>query len=317
LSAVRTARLAVIIPAHNEARYLPEVLAALRPLSARPDVETIVVDVGSTDGTADIAEAHGCRVIRSPVVFPGVARNRGAAATSAGVLAFIDGDVVVTDRWIDAVTSLLDDARPIARTITGASYGLRRDATWIERTWNRNPSPDRTSHINGGNLVMRAEEFHALRGFDETLSTGEDFDFCARARRAGMEVRADGTLATIHLGYPRSAWEFVIREGWHGTGDFSSWSRAIRSKVAMATLLFLCSVLLIPLGIVTASWPLTAVGAAVPVALCAAAAAMNRRARGVRQVLAITPLYGLYFIGRSLSLLLPSPLLAKWRASLR
>ena len=54
--------MAVIVPAYNEAENLPETLA-LMPANRVPGMRIIVVDDGSTDGTADVARQHGAHVV--------------------------------------------------------------------------------------------------------------------------------------------------------------------------------------------------------------------------------------------------------------
>ena len=89
----------VIIPAFNEADYLPSTLEAIQRASehlrgrADVDVEVIVVDNNSTDETAAIAEAMGATVVGEPVQGIGRARNRGASVAEGDVLVFVDADV--------------------------------------------------------------------------------------------------------------------------------------------------------------------------------------------------------------------------------
>jgi glycosyltransferase involved in cell wall biosynthesis len=83
-------RVSVIIPTHNEARAIPRVLA---DLPSDLTTEVIVVDSNSDDGTPEIAEKMGARVIREPRRGYGRACLTGlAAANSPDVVVFLDGD---------------------------------------------------------------------------------------------------------------------------------------------------------------------------------------------------------------------------------
>lgn len=85
--------ISVIIPAFNRANLLP---ATLRSLLAQtvPAHEIIVVDDGSVDGTAEVAEAYGppMRVIRQDNAGPGAARNRGFRESRGEFIHFFDSD---------------------------------------------------------------------------------------------------------------------------------------------------------------------------------------------------------------------------------
>ena len=86
-----TPRVAVVIPAFHAEEFLA---AAVRSVQCQTeeDVELVVVDDGSTDGTAEAAERLGVTVVRQENAGPGAARNAGVAATTAPFLAFLDAD---------------------------------------------------------------------------------------------------------------------------------------------------------------------------------------------------------------------------------
>ena len=84
-------RVSVVLPAKNEAEGLARTLPALR--EQWPEAELIVVDDGSSDGTAKVAAEHGARVLSSPYSMGnGAAIKRGARAATGEVIVFMDAD---------------------------------------------------------------------------------------------------------------------------------------------------------------------------------------------------------------------------------
>lgn len=91
--------ISVVIPAHNEARYIQQCLLALKRQSIQP-YEVIVVDNNSSDDTVALAKHMGARVLYEPK--PGIvfARNRGFSGARGSIIARIDADTVVPVNWI-------------------------------------------------------------------------------------------------------------------------------------------------------------------------------------------------------------------------
>lgn len=84
-------RLSIILPAKNEAEGLRKVLSGVVQLL--PKAEVIVVDDGSTDDTAVVANSFGARIVSSPYSMGnGAAIKRGARAASGDILIFMDAD---------------------------------------------------------------------------------------------------------------------------------------------------------------------------------------------------------------------------------
>ena len=110
-------RISFIVPAYNEAASIGEVLERVAALDL--DSQVIVVDDGSTDGTAEIAERHGVQVIRQP--------NRGKGAAIRAAIPHVDGEIVViqdADMEYDPaeVPTLVE---PIERGAADVVYGSR------------------------------------------------------------------------------------------------------------------------------------------------------------------------------------------------
>jgi len=81
----------IVIPAKNESGAIGNAVAGAR--HQYPDAEIIVVDDGSTDKTADVAEAAGAKVVRHPESLGnGAAIKSGARVASGDIIGFMDGD---------------------------------------------------------------------------------------------------------------------------------------------------------------------------------------------------------------------------------
>ena len=128
----------VIIPAHNAGDTLPDTLAGLRGQRGAEASEVIVVDDGSADETASIAERSPIvdRVIRLHGIGPGRARNAGAAAARADRLAFLDADCRPTERWLATGSAELESAavsHPAVREAAaiGVPHAVKGETAWI------------------------------------------------------------------------------------------------------------------------------------------------------------------------------------------
>lgn len=175
----------VVIPALNAAATLPEQLAALAAQAYAGQVEVIVADNGSSDGTQPLVAGWDAPpevrlVDAANRRGPAAARNLGAQHARGEVLAFCDADDVVGPGWLAAHVAALGQADLVA----GAVVPFRSArAGPVPR------NPPRLLHFlpyaSGSNMAVRRSTFAELGGFDESLLVGEDVDFCWRAQLAG------------------------------------------------------------------------------------------------------------------------------------
>ncbi len=93
--------ISVIIPVYNSEAYIERTLNSVAQQTVLP-LEVVVIDDGSTDRTGDVVDTYGVahpdlclRLIRSPHVGPGAARNRGVEGAAGEWIAFLDSD----DLW--------------------------------------------------------------------------------------------------------------------------------------------------------------------------------------------------------------------------
>jgi len=154
-------RISIILPAKNEAQGLRGTLPRLKSLY--PDAEIIVVNDGSTDETAAVAEGCGARALNSPYSMGnGAAIKRGARAASGDVLVFMDADGQHDPSHIDGLLSKLAEGFDMvvgARDRSGqanagrgaANYVYNRMASWM--------TGHRIADLTSGFRAVRAGRF--------------------------------------------------------------------------------------------------------------------------------------------------------------
>lgn len=291
-----------VIPAWNEEENIGRCVTSIHehvPATMSPEV--IVVDNGSTDRTAAVAEEAGATVVRSAATTISGVRNDGVARSKGEILVFLDGDCALTPQWTAHIDPVLDEMLESPMNCAGSQVQPPADATHpVVRHW-FGPFMERAAHIGSAHLICARPTFAALEGFDEALETGEDYDFCTRLERAGGRVMVVPRLLVEHYDFPAGWGDFVRRERWHGRGDTGSPRSILGSKVLLVSLVFL-GAWVTAAGLALAGRS-TAAAAAVGFALLLPVAASFARLRGVGVATRLYsfPIFGLYFVGRSLS----------------
>ena len=200
-------RLSVIIPTYNGGPWLAEAVRSVGD-PPPPGVEVLVIDDGSTDGSAEaLAGWPGVTVLRQPNAGPGAARNRGLAAARGELVAFLDAD----DRWLPGrVPALLAAPLPSADLLY-SDYRIIDVATGSARPM---PSPELPRAVAAPTLLLhnvigtstavaRREAVAAAGGFREDVRFGEDWDLWLRLAERGPVAKLPGVW-TEHRERPGS-----------------------------------------------------------------------------------------------------------------
>lgn len=291
-----------IIPAYNEELFLPQVLESIKLyMPAAFSYEVIVADNGSEDKTIKLAEDAGAKVIVNEVAKIGELRNLAVEISRGRVLVFLDADILLTPEWgrnfIEVYESLLHE--PIQ--VTGSRCGIPTKASWIEETWFGPLIIKPGKYVNSGHLITSRELFDRVGGFDKTLDTGEDYAFGQAASRLKAKINNNPLLAVIHKGYPKTIYQFLRREMWHGRGDCTSFQRLLTSKVAVVSILFVFLHFL-AITCFTAGLNSTSILSAFFIfIICVGSAVFKHNARTIKHLLLTSALYYLYFVSRFLS----------------
>lgn len=177
--------LSVIIPAWNEAEFLPGTLEALESALSQVAIraEIIVVDNASTDDTAAVAEARGAKVVTEPERKIARVRNAGAEVAFRRWLLFLDADTQVTSEHLMAVQAAWSGSLAGAGAPVTLDAPLSRFYAVGMRVWN---GLSRRFRLAAGCFVLaRADLHHAIGGFDERLYAGDEIWYSRTLRRAG------------------------------------------------------------------------------------------------------------------------------------
>ena len=213
---MNTPRFSLVIPAYNEANWLPALLDTVDAARAQyrggaDAIEVIVGNNASTDATAVIAEARGCRVTFVEKRMIAAARNGGAALAQGEILCFIDADSRINVETFNAI----DDTLARSSVIVGAT-GVRpeRWSLGIFVTWMIAMPIVFLMKMDAGVVFCKRADFAAVGGYDETLHYAEDVQLLIELKRLGRTrgqgfARPKGVLAIT------SSRKFDKHGDWH------------------------------------------------------------------------------------------------------
>jgi glycosyltransferase involved in cell wall biosynthesis len=215
--------LTVVVPARNAEDMLEACLASVVAAGPR---EVIVVDGRSTDGTREVAERHGAKVLSDDGRGLPVARRIGAECAGTRLVALIDADVVLPP---GALESLLEEFETGGYTalqaglhsVSGEGYWGRALA-WHHRT-------GRSKNWFGVVATIFERDSLLRHGFDERFLSGEDIDLRWRLRRAGAKMGVSRATVVEH----RFGDDFDFAKG-QWLADGAGFGRMIRTRGARA-----------------------------------------------------------------------------------
>jgi GT2 family glycosyltransferase len=309
--------ISVIVPALNEESVIARCLASLkRQKLPTACFEVIVVDNGSTDRTREIARSFAgwlpLIVIERSGVRISALRNLGGAMAKGQFLAFLDADCVAPHHWLRQIADLLhaDDFR-----IIGAQYRIPPNSSWVAKAWYGDMwrlKAGPVSYVPGGDLAISRDLFMNIGGFDETIVTSEDTEFCERAAASSVPILALPSLSVVHLGTPQTLEGFYRKQSWHGVNVHRVFLRDIPHSKSRKAMLFAVYMLIAMTAAVAGLCAATVSGNAAAAmagtaALLTGPAALSslacRERRNWSHWLPLTVLYAAYGFARAMCLL--------------
>ncbi|HPQ70208.1 MAG TPA: glycosyltransferase family 2 protein [bacterium] len=196
--------LSVIIAAYQAEATLAQTLRSLRDCENGEQAQVIVVDDGSSDNTAAVAEQAGVVVLRRPHQGRAAALNAGLAAAQGKWIFFIDADCLAPATWYRDTLAHLGDydglggnLHPSAFTAVELAKVLRY-VEEFERDIILKNAYDGVC-LNGNNMMIRREALATVGGFDEGYVHGADADLTRRLLAAGYHLLRTTKTHTVHL----------------------------------------------------------------------------------------------------------------------
>jgi glycosyltransferase involved in cell wall biosynthesis len=260
---VQWPRISVVVCSRNGARTLRWCLEGVRRLQY-PNFELIVVDDGSADGTPTIAKDFGAHLICTSNQGLSAARNKGLAAATGEIIAYLDDDARPDEHWLSHLANTFmttshagvggpnippinanDVAGCVAHAPGGPIHVLLTD--------------DQAEHIPGCNMAFRRESLMAIDGFDTQFRiAGDDVDVCWRISEQGSTLGFNPAAMVWHqrrntvYGYLKQQFNYGRAEAdlerkwpekynsighltWRGRLYGLDWSHSIRRRIYHGT----------------------------------------------------------------------------------
>jgi glycosyltransferase involved in cell wall biosynthesis len=200
----------IIIPTYNSAVILDECLKSIKEQSYK-NIEIIVVDQSSDDQSRSIAEKFDAKVVLTdrPKYYspPSISRNIGAKKAKGKIFYHIDSDMILSRKLIEEIVNIFhkDDKivaaiiheQDITRSFWGQAKALERKCYWGN------------DQIESARSV-RAKIFQQLGGYDESISSGEDFLIQEKYKQIGKVVFCNNVV--YHSISNFSFWKSIIKK---------------------------------------------------------------------------------------------------------
>ncbi len=198
------AKVSVVIPAYNAARVITSCVEALQEQELNLTYEIIVVDDGSSDNTADLAEESGAQVIRhTEKRGAAAARNSGINAAAGDIICFTDADCKPKENWIQQILRPFSNQEIIGAKGTYATKQREIVARFVqieyEDKYDLLVTQERINFIDTYSAAYRRQVLLANNGFDEKIFYVEDQELSFRLAARGYQMVFEPTAIVYHL----------------------------------------------------------------------------------------------------------------------
>ena len=180
--------ISVIIPARNAERYLSESIDSVRA-QTYPVLEIIVVDNGSDDGTAALAQKMGVTVVAEPLLGASCARNRGVSVAKGSYLAFLDADDVWAPEKLEWQMQAFN-GDPALEAVFGLMEQFVSPDIPLEEAQRLHSPREASAARLPSTMLIRRESFVRVGPYSAEWKRAEVLEWNVRAMEMGLRDRS-------------------------------------------------------------------------------------------------------------------------------
>ncbi len=215
--------MSIIVPTFNGTRRIGACLVALLRQNTRREFEIVVVDDGSTDGTAAVVNGFSAvRLIHQANAGPAAARNRGAREARGSIVLFTDDDCIPAPNWIEAMHAPFNDPEIVGAKGAYRTLQTRAIARFVQieyedkyRVMAREQDIDFIDTYSAG---FRRDRFLQVGGYDTSfpVACAEDVELSYRMAARGWKMKfvPDAVVYHTHpdrlVSYLRKKYKFAF-----------------------------------------------------------------------------------------------------------
>lgn len=219
--------ISIIIPCHNGTNYLKDSYESV--MNQGFDVEVIVIDDNSTDGTQAYAKELGIKKVYETTTAKGLsaARNVGLNNMTGDYVMFLDHDDIVNpDTFKIMLEEFNNDSElqvVMAKLFDFISPELTEDEKKVLE-----PRKEPYGGLLTGAMLFRKDAIDTIGNFDEKLETGQGVDFLLRLEKNGIKSKKLDFIAAMRRFHNNNMGRTMQKQ------EFTDYASILRAKLAAA-----------------------------------------------------------------------------------